>query len=90
MQRCMTKSCFMVWQVGSTLIAAFGFAAYTHPRPEWSVTGGGKFTQLSDGHGPPFLGSSNVPIYNTEGVYTASVIGCTCEPPRFQFHLANC
>lgn len=66
-----------VVQVGSTLIAAFGFAGYTHPRSEWSVTGGGKFTQLSNGHGPPFLGSSNVPIAGTEGNFTASVIGCT-------------
>jgi hypothetical protein len=66
-------------QVGSTLIAGFGFAGYTHPRDEWGVSNA-KFTQLSNGHGPPFLGGSTVPLAGTEGAYTASVIGCTCAP----------
>ena len=64
-------------QVGSTLIAAIGFAAYTHPRKPWSFDGPAKFTQLSNGHGPAFFGNSVVPIHGTEGEFTASVIGCT-------------
>jgi hypothetical protein len=64
-------------QVGSTLIAAIGFAAYTHPRDPWSFNGPAKFTQLSNGHGPAFFGNSVVPIHGTEGEFTASVIGCT-------------
>lgn len=65
-------------QVGSTLIAAIGFAGYTHPRPEWNFYGA-QFIEMSDGHAPAFLPSLNsqVPISGTEGEYTSSVIGCT-------------
>ncbi|KAK9905489.1 hypothetical protein WJX75_000844 [Coccomyxa subellipsoidea] len=72
-----TYVAFFAAQVGSTLIAAIGFAAYTHPRDPWSFNGPAKFTQLSNGHGPAFFGNSVVPIHGTEGEFTASVIGCT-------------
>ena len=65
-------------QVGSSLIAGFGFAGYTHPRTEWSFTNA-KYTQLSDGYQPAFLANlgNQVPIAGSEGNFTASVIGCT-------------
>lgn len=63
--------------MGSTLIAACGFAAYTHPRSAWAFDGPAKFVQLSNGHQPAFFGNSVVPIHGTEGESTASVIGCT-------------
>ena len=65
-------------QIGSTLIAALGFAGYTHPKDEWNFYGG-QYTQMSDGHAPAFLPSLNnqVPIAGSEGEYTSSVIGCT-------------
>lgn len=67
-------------QIGSSMIAGFGFGGYTPPRPEWAFTGG-LFTRLSTGRYPPFLKDSTVPISGTEGVYTGSVIGCTCAAP---------
>ena len=65
-------------QVGSTLIAALGFAGYTHPKDEWNFYGG-QYVEMSDGHAPAFLPSLNnqVPISGTEGEFTSSVIGCT-------------
>jgi len=66
--------------VGSTLIAACGFAGYTHPRGAWAFDGPAKFIQLSNGHQPAFFGNSAVPIAGTEGQFTASVIGCTYVP----------
>ena len=59
------------------MIAGFGFGGYTPPREEWSFKNG-MFTQLSNGLYPPFLKNGVVPITGTEGVFTGSVIGCTC------------
>ncbi|CAK0787749.1 hypothetical protein CVIRNUC_010971 [Coccomyxa viridis] len=73
-----TYIAFFAAQVGSTLIAALGFAGYTHPKPEWAFDNG-QFVEMSDGHAPAFLPSlgNTVPISGSEGEYTSSVIGCT-------------
>ena len=62
------------------MIAGFGFGGYTPPREEWAFHNA-QFTQLSNGGYPPFLKQGTVPISGTEGVYSGSVIGCTCVDP---------
>lgn len=68
-----TYIAFISAQIGSTLIAAFGFNGYTHPR---FAIEGGIFSTLSTGNPTPFF-NNEVPIALTESSYTASVIGCT-------------
>ena len=60
-------------QIGSTLIAALGFAGYAFPRYNFEEC---SFCQLSNHKDVPFF-NGMVPIALTESAFSASVIGCT-------------
>lgn len=69
-----TYIAFLLAQLGSTLIAVFGFGGYVEPRHKVDDC---QFCGLSTGGRTPFFDSKVVPIANTESDFTASVIGCT-------------
>jgi H+-transporting ATPase len=69
-----TYVAFIAAQFCATLIAVFGFNGYTNPPNPIEDC---QFCTLSSGGNNPFFSSREVPIYGTEPVFTASVIGCT-------------
>ncbi len=69
-----TYIAFLGAQFCATLIAVFGFNGYTFPPNPIDDC---EFCTLSSGGFNPFFAKREVPIYGTEAVYTASVIGCT-------------
>ena len=60
-------------QLGSTLIAIFGFSGYTPPRYKFDFP---RFSTYSNGKAITFWTNPEAPIGLTESVYTASVLGC--------------
>lgn len=60
-------------QIGSTLIAVFGFSGYTFPRYRFNFP---LFATYSNGNAIQFFTNPVVPIGLTESVYGASVLGC--------------
>ena len=69
-----TYIAFLGAQFCATLIAVFGFNGYTFPPNPIEDC---QFCTLSSGGNNPFFAKREVPIYGTESVFTASVIGCT-------------
>lgn len=69
-----TYVAFIAAQFCATLIAVFGFNGYTNPPNPIEDC---QFCTLSSGGNNPFFSAREVPIYGTEPVFTASVIGCT-------------
>lgn len=69
-----TYIAFLGAQFCATLIAVFGFNGYTFPPNPIENC---QFCTLSSGGFNPFFAKKEVPIYGTEAVNTASVIGCT-------------
>jgi len=69
-----TYIAFIVAQFASTLISLFGFNGYDAPRDPIDDC---QFCTLSSGGDNPFFSSKQVPLYDTEWAFTASVIGCT-------------
>lgn len=68
-----TYLAFILAQIGSTLIAVFGFGGYVPPRDRVEDC---QFCTYSDYTPVKFFPSKEVPIEGTESRYTASVIGC--------------
>lgn len=67
---------YAVLQVGSTLIAIFGFGGYAEPMHKHRLEDC-QFCGLSTGGPTPFFSKKVVPVALTEASYSASVIGCT-------------
>ncbi|GAB4823503.1 hypothetical protein N2152v2_010549 [Parachlorella kessleri] len=72
----LTYVAFALAQICSTLIAIFGFNAYSWPRESWALEHC-QFCLLSSGGRHPFFAHNQVPQYGTEAEATASVLGCT-------------
>lgn len=70
----LTYVAFAVAQGLATIIAVFGFNGYDHPANSLNNC---QFCSLSTEDSVPFFASKEVPLYGTESVFTASVIGCT-------------
>lgn len=72
----LTYVAFLVAQGLATIIAIFGFNGYDAPRDslrdcQFCTLDNANFDDI------PFFSSKEVPLYGTESVFTASVIGCT-------------
>ena len=75
----LTYVAFFGAQVVASLIAAFGFNGYAPPPDQWAVRSGQLTArQMANGDALPVqFFDGVVPLYGTEGRFTASVLGCT-------------
>eukprot|EP00879_Flechtneria_rotunda_P000106 GHRR01000160.1.p1 GENE.GHRR01000160.1~~GHRR01000160.1.p1 ORF type:complete len:747 (+),score=230.67 GHRR01000160.1:4862-7102(+) len=69
----LTYVAFICAQIAASLIAGFGFGGYAYP-PE--TVSNCQLCLESQLNYPKYWASGRVPVAGTEGVYTASVIGC--------------